>query len=158
MTITMRNIHNLTFGETHMKKASSGFTLIELMIVVAIIGILAAIAIPQYQDYIARTQVNRAIGELSAYKTAVEENLMRGNTAPANADLGYVQSNLTGGAMVPTFAANGSGTLVVVLGTDASTAVAGATITLSRANDGTWTCAITTTPATWKASYNPPGC
>ena len=44
-------------------KAQKGFTLIELMIVIAIIGILAAIAIPQYQNYIARSQVTRAMGE-----------------------------------------------------------------------------------------------
>ena len=49
--------------------AQKGFTLIELMIVVAIIGILAAIAIPQYQDYIARSQVNRVMAESGSLKT-----------------------------------------------------------------------------------------
>lgn len=52
--------------------AQKGFTLIELMIVVAIIGILAAIAIPQYQNYIAKSQVSRAMSEAGGLKTVVE--------------------------------------------------------------------------------------
>jgi type IV pilus assembly protein PilA len=62
-------------------RASQGFTLIELMIVVAIIGILAAIAIPQYQTYVAKSQVTRAMGEASYVKNVVELCVIEGKTS-----------------------------------------------------------------------------
>ncbi len=142
-----------------MKKVQQGFTLIELMIVVAIIGILAAIAIPAYQDYIARSQVTRVVGELSALKTATEELLMRGQTPATAADLGYNTSNLLTAAPTVTFATDGSGSIVGTLGTNASAAVAGATVTIARNAAGTWTCTVDGSGAgSWKASYVPAGC
>ena len=67
-----------------MKKIQSGFTLIELMIVVAIIGILAAIAIPQYQNYTARAQASEALSLASGAKVAIAEYANTNGTYPAD--------------------------------------------------------------------------
>ena len=67
-----------------MKKQQSGFTLIELMIVVAIIGILAAIALPAYQDYTIRSKVSEALSLAAGAKTAIAETNASNGTLPAN--------------------------------------------------------------------------
>ena len=72
-----------------MKRAQQGFTLIELMIVVAIIGILAAIAIPAYQDYITRAKVSEGLNIASAAKTSVSEfAISQGHLPGSNASAG----------------------------------------------------------------------
>ena len=91
--------------------AQKGFTLIELMIVVAIIGILAAIAIPQYQNYIAKSQVSRVMSESGSLKTVVENCINEGRTEtfysnvaantdvePNECELGATASTLVSGA------------------------------------------------------------
>jgi len=86
-----------------MKKMQQGFTLIELMIVVAIIGILAAIAIPAYQDYVIRTQVSEGSSLADGLKTAVGEFYNQTNRLPTNnASAGLAQAASISGKYVTT--------------------------------------------------------
>ena len=67
-----------------MKRLQQGFTLIELMIVVAIVGILAAIALPAYQDYVIRSKMSEGVAALAACKTSISEYVSTKGTWPAS--------------------------------------------------------------------------
>ncbi len=136
-------------------KNQQGFTLIELMVVVAIIGILAAIAIPAYQDYIARSQYSRVFGEISALKTGAEDQLAQGNAVATAAQIGHVNdSDIQAAAPTAVIALAGAGTIIGTMGGNASGAIAGHTITLTRTAAGAWSC---TSNATNQALL-PSGC
>jgi len=127
-----------------MKKAQQGFTLIELMIVVAIIGILAAIAIPAYQDYTIRAQVSEGLNLSGAAKAAVTEFYQDQGVFPAdNATAGLeIPGNITGKYVTQVAVANN--VITVTYGNDANANIAGATLTmtaLDNAGSVSWTCA-----------------
>ena len=139
-----------------MKKHQQGFTLIELMIVVAIIGILAAIAVPAYQDYLIRARVSEALSLASGAKATVAENAYAGS---ATAGAGWSAPSATENVQSVTIN-DGNGVITAV-----TTAKAGsATITLTptppfAAN----TPNLTATQMTWAcvgspAKYVPANC
>jgi type IV pilus assembly protein PilA len=104
---------------------------------------LAAIAIPQYQDYIARAQVTRVLGEISAAKTATEESLSRGVFPNTPGELGMTSSNLMAGqqpAVEFLSNAQGLGNIIATFGTDASAILATQTIQIDRDTAGNWVC------------------
>ena len=140
------------------RKQQAGFTLIELMIVVAIIGILAAIAIPQYQNYVARSQVARVMSETGTLRTSVEECILTGRTtvgdAAGNCDVGATTSDLMEGGepTIPTTLTETT-TIAAEFGNNAAVALDGATLTWTRDEDGGWSCSTTV-----DANYVPNGC
>jgi len=131
----------------HIARAQRGFTLIELMIVVAIIGILAAIAIPQYQDYVTRSRWSDAISAAGPLKTAIAECLQNNNGTVAECNNTTDILGTTGTTptvwmpAMPTFAKHGGATYTVV--PDAATAAP--VITIVAAGAPLASCTVTFT-------------
>ncbi len=128
-----------------MKKVQQGFTLIELMIVVAIIGILAAIAIPAYQDYTIRAQVSEGLNLASGAKAAVSEAFMDSGVMPVtNTEAGMALAGTILGKYVTGIQIGANGLVQATYGLDANASIGGAQLDLTPNGAGggsvVWTC------------------
>lgn len=138
-----------------MKNVQQGFTLIELMIVVAIIGILAAVAIPSYQDYTKRAHVSEGLSLAGAAKTGVSEYYgSQGSWPGSNATAGIGASASISGNAVKSVAVGTNGTILITYNTKVDSAD-NSTLLLTPADAGgsiQWACNTGSVPSKLRPS------
>jgi type IV pilus assembly protein PilA len=139
-----------------MKAVQKGFTLIELMIVIAIIGILAAIAIPAYQNYTIRSQVTEGLSLADGWKTSISEFYAQNGSMPvtsstAGSATGIVAAGTSAGKYVSSISVTTGGQIQVLYsGSQANSKLTGSILALTPGtdtnNDVIWVCGTAPTP------------
>ncbi|ANQ17947.1 pilin [Vibrio natriegens] len=129
--------------KSNKQKKQQGFTLIELMIVVAVIGVLAAIAIPQYQNYVAKSELGAGLATITSIRTNVEDYMVTTGSFPDNSTAGQKPEDL--GVIQPkngtiSFDKEKGLILLAFAATGNSPDINSGKIALHRASGGTWTC------------------
>ncbi|MGF1779349.1 pilin [Vibrio nomapromontoriensis] len=139
-----------------------GFTLIELMIVVAVIGVLAAVALPQYQKYVAKAEAASALATLSGLKSNIETYTLEKGSFPNSSDSGVKEllgfpSSLSGAITSSRVGVSSAGKVIVDFSdvTDSSPAIKSTKLGLVRDESGGWSCKST---ASASSGVLPKGC
>ncbi len=139
------------------KKQQSGFTLIELMIVIAIVGILAAVALPAYQDYTIRAKMSEPLALLGEGKTSVSEYYITNGRLPVDEDAAGIRTNIDTD-IVASLNYTNTGILTITLATGINANVDGQTFQLSLIDTSSgspeWVCV----PGTLEPKYLPANC
>jgi len=147
-------------GNDMQRQIQQGFTLIELMIVVAIIGILAAIAIPAYQDYVSKAKAAAALADIAAGETSYEllfiENGAAAISAPADIGLSASTGNCSTIAVVAPNATTGAATgAISCIINNPGRIGTGAVIRLDRTDTGLYQCVVN---GNFDVKFAPAGC
>ncbi|MDD9175613.1 pilin [Aliivibrio finisterrensis] len=141
------------------RQGQKGFTLIELMIVVAVIGVLSAIAVPQYQNYVKKSELGAALATITALKVNVEDSIATNGQFPtvATGDMASklgASTTILGVLSTETGATSSAGQIIITLGSE--TQNSSQKLAISRNDTGSWKC-VTDIVSSASATF-PKGC